>query len=66
MVQKVLPSVVQMTTGRDLGSGIVFHAQGDVVTNAHVVAQATGGELVIRDDWRVAAVVALALVGTWV
>ena len=55
-----------MTTGRDLGSGIVFHAQGDVVTNAHVVGQATGVELVIRDDWRVAAVVALALVGTWV
>ncbi|MGA8517666.1 MAG: signal protein PDZ, partial [Pseudonocardiaceae bacterium] len=40
MVQKVLPSVVQITTDRALGSGIVFDTQGNIVTNAHVVGQA--------------------------
>jgi S1-C subfamily serine protease len=37
----VLPSVVQITTGQALGSGIVLDTKGDVVTNAHVVGQAT-------------------------
>ena len=32
---QVLPSVVQITTSHDLGSGIVFDTQGDIVTNAH-------------------------------
>ncbi len=40
VVAQVLPSVVQITTGRDLGSGIVYDRAGDIVTNAHVV----GGE----------------------
>ncbi|MGH3853843.1 MAG: hypothetical protein ACRDR6_10170 [Pseudonocardiaceae bacterium] len=39
VVRKVLPSVVQITTGHDLGSGIVFDTQGTIVTNAHVVGQ---------------------------
>lgn len=41
VVAKVLPSVVQITTTRDLGSGIVIDDKGDIVTNAHVVGQAT-------------------------
>ena len=41
VVAKVLPSVVQITTTRDLGSGIVFDDQGDIVTNAHVVGAAS-------------------------
>ena len=41
VVAKVLPSVVQITTTRDLGSGIVFDDHGDIVTNAHVVGTAT-------------------------
>ncbi|MBO0816995.1 MAG: trypsin-like peptidase domain-containing protein [Actinobacteria bacterium] len=40
-VRAVLPSVVQISTSQGLGSGIVFDHQGDVVTNAHVVGNAT-------------------------
>src|SRR3954462_2543069 len=41
VVKTVSPSVVQIRTAQDLGSGIVFDAGGDVVTNAHVVGNAT-------------------------
>ena len=41
VVQKVLPSVVQIETDQGLGSGIVFDAAGDIVTNYHVVAGAS-------------------------
>jgi S1-C subfamily serine protease len=34
------PSVVQIETSEGLGSGIVFDAKGDIVTNAHVVGSA--------------------------
>jgi S1-C subfamily serine protease len=37
----VSPSVVQIRTPTALGSGIDFDNRGDVVTNAHVVANAT-------------------------
>jgi putative serine protease PepD len=40
-VRNVLPSVVQITTEQDLGSGVVFDDKGDIVTNAHVVGNAT-------------------------
>ncbi|WNI15196.1 S1C family serine protease [Actinacidiphila sp. ITFR-21] len=40
-VSNVLPSVVQITTSSDLGSGVVFDDKGDIVTNAHVVGKAT-------------------------
>jgi S1-C subfamily serine protease len=40
-VQKVLPSVVEIETSTDLGSGIVFDNAGDIVTNDHVVGTAT-------------------------
>ncbi|MHA6760688.1 S1C family serine protease [Streptacidiphilus sp. PAMC 29251] len=36
-VKAVLPSVVQITAGDSLGSGIVYDNKGDVVTNAHVI-----------------------------
>jgi S1-C subfamily serine protease len=36
-VQKVGPSVVLIETSSSLGSGVVFDAKGDIVTNAHVV-----------------------------
>ncbi len=50
-VRAVLPSVVQITTARELGSGVVYDDKGDIVTNAHVVGSsktfqvslATGG-----------------------
>jgi len=41
VVRAVSPSVVQIRTSQDLGSGVVFDARGDVVTNAHVVGNAT-------------------------
>ena len=41
VVHAVSPSVVQIRTPQDLGSGVVFDARGDVVTNAHVVENAT-------------------------
>jgi len=41
IVKAVSPEVVQIRTPVALGSGIVFDARGDVVTNAHVVANAT-------------------------
>ncbi|SFE97699.1 serine protease, S1-C subfamily, contains C-terminal PDZ domain [Actinacidiphila alni] len=39
-VKAVLPSVVQITTDSDLGSGVVYDDKGDIVTNAHVVGDA--------------------------
>jgi putative serine protease PepD len=41
VVRAVSPSVVQIETPQALGSGVVFDARGDVVTNAHVVGNAT-------------------------
>lgn len=38
LVNRVRPSVVQITTSSGLGSGVVFDDKGDVVTNDHVVA----------------------------
>jgi putative serine protease PepD len=40
VVQRVGPSVVQIQDAQGLGSGILFDTQGDIVTNAHVVAGA--------------------------
>jgi putative serine protease PepD len=39
--QRVAPSVVQIQTPEGLGSGIVFDSKGNIVTNAHVVGNAT-------------------------
>jgi S1-C subfamily serine protease len=41
VVAQVLPSVVQITTGSGLGSGVLLDDKGDIVTNAHVVGTAT-------------------------
>ncbi|MFI6941116.1 S1C family serine protease [Streptomyces sp. NPDC050418] len=51
VIKDVLPSVVQITAGDSLGSGVVYDDKGHVVTNAHVVGDtktfkvtaATGG-----------------------
>jgi putative serine protease PepD len=40
-IKQVLPSVVEIRTSSGLGSGVVFDSSGDIVTNAHVVGQAT-------------------------
>ena len=39
-VRAVLPSVVQITTDKSTGSGVVFDKHGDIVTNEHVVGTA--------------------------
>ena len=41
VVARVLPSVVQISTSEGSGSGVVYDARGDIVTNAHVVGTAT-------------------------
>ncbi|MDL4817420.1 S1C family serine protease [Actinomadura opuntiae] len=40
VVDSVLPSVVKIATDQGEGSGVVYDAKGDIVTNAHVVAGA--------------------------
>ncbi|MDT7715680.1 MAG: putative serine protease PepD [Pseudonocardiales bacterium] len=62
VVQRVLPSVVQITTGHTLGSGIVFDTQGDIVTNAHVVGQATTFQARLADNPQA---IPATLVGTY-
>lgn len=38
VIKKALPSVVQIQSSRELGSGVVYDGKGHIVTNAHVVA----------------------------
>jgi S1-C subfamily serine protease len=38
VIRKVSPSVVAIETDVGIGSGVVFDAQGDIITNAHVAA----------------------------
>jgi putative serine protease PepD len=62
VVQKVLPSVVQITTDRALGSGIVFNTQGNIVTNAHVVDHATKFQVRLAENPQT---IPATLVGTY-
>ncbi len=48
-VSAAAPSIVQIRTSEGLGSGVVLDNQGDVVTNAHVVADATTAKVVLAD-----------------
>jgi putative serine protease PepD len=49
VVDKVRPSVVEITTDQGLGSGIVYDSKGDIVTNDHVVAGATRFSVTLYD-----------------
>jgi putative serine protease PepD len=49
VVNKVRPSVVQITTGSELGSGVVYDTKGDIVTNAHVVSSAQRFTVTLAD-----------------
>jgi putative serine protease PepD len=54
-VSKVSPSVVAIQTGTGLGSGVIFDVQGDIVTNAHVVAGSTSYRVFLADGQSFAA-----------
>jgi len=49
VVKQVGPSVVLIQTSQGLGSGIVFDAAGNVVTNAHVVEGASSFQVTLAD-----------------
>jgi S1-C subfamily serine protease len=50
VVKQTLPSVVEIQTSSGLGSGVVFNAAGDIVTNAHVVGTATKFKVLLSDS----------------
>ncbi|WP_084718618.1 S1C family serine protease [Streptacidiphilus carbonis] len=49
-VKAVLPSVVQITAGESLGSGIVYDHRGDIVTNAHVIGTGRSFKVTLADS----------------
>jgi putative serine protease PepD len=49
VVKQVGPAVVLIRTSEGLGSGIVFDARGDVVTNNHVVDNADGFQVTLAN-----------------
>jgi S1-C subfamily serine protease len=62
VVDTVLPQVVQIKTDSGLGSGIVFDSAGDIVTNAHVVAESSSFQVTLSTGRTYAA----SLVGAFV
>ena len=50
VIQQVLPSVVEIRTSTGLGSGVVFDAAGDIVTNAHVVGNAKNFQVLMSSS----------------
>jgi putative serine protease PepD len=61
-IARVLPSVVEIRTRTGLGSGVVLNAAGDIVTNAHVVGDGAGLEVLLSAS---AAPVPATLVGVY-
>ena len=49
VVNRVSPSVVAIQAGSSLGSGVIIDQQGDIVTNAHVVAGSTTYQAFLAD-----------------
>jgi putative serine protease PepD len=62
VIERVLPSVVEIRTGSGLGSGVIWDAEGNIVTNAHVIGDATTFEVQLAGQ---AAPVPARLVGTY-
>ena len=62
VVRQVQPEVAQIRTDSGLGSGVIFDAKGDIVTNAHVVAGARSLSVTLADGRRFPA----RLVGSYV
>jgi S1-C subfamily serine protease len=61
-IARVLPSVVEIRTRNGLGSGVVLDSEGDIVTNAHVVGDGAGLEVLLSAS---AAPVPASLVGIY-
>jgi putative serine protease PepD len=61
VVGVISPSVVVIETTTGLGSGIVFDAKGDILTNDHVVAGSTKFTVTLADGQKLAG----TLVGTY-
>jgi putative serine protease PepD len=55
IVKQVGPSVVLVKSDKGLGSGIVFDAQGDIVTNDHVLAGSSNFQVILADGKQYAA-----------
>jgi S1-C subfamily serine protease len=55
LVRQVEPSVVTVLTDSGLGSGVVYKADGTIVTDAHVIAGAQRVTVAFADGQRVAA-----------
>jgi putative serine protease PepD len=49
VVAQVRPSVVEISTDTGLGSGVVYDAKGNIVTNNHVVGDATSFKVALGD-----------------
>jgi len=49
VIKHVGPSVVEIETDSGLGSGVIYDAKGDIVTNAHVVGTATTFKVTLAD-----------------
>jgi S1-C subfamily serine protease len=64
LVDTVEPSVVTILTDGGLGSGVVYDEGGIIVTNEHVVGDATEVEVALADGTRVAGRVLAADPGT--
>jgi putative serine protease PepD len=52
VVETVSPTVVQISTGQGLGSGVIFDDQGHVVTNHHVIGDAQTFDVTFADGRR--------------
>ena len=52
VVRQTQPSVAQIQTDQGLGSGVIFDANGDIVTNAHVLAGASSIRVTLADGRR--------------
>ena len=52
VVKATQPEVVQIQTDTGLGSGVIFDANGNIVTNAHVIAQAASLQVTLADGRR--------------
>ena len=48
VAEQVLPSVVSIQTGSGGGSGVILSSDGQILTDAHVVAEAENGPLQVR------------------